>query len=175
MENMQIISQVFTEEYRVNEDDLKGETDEIGASYNWELQKNNEIIFQNEVFISFKNEIYYFSGGAHGNTIRNYYIFDLRNKKILSADDVFKAEVCEDIVEIQQVSISKTNINSEVIYTDGFKCDHNFYLVEKGIVFHYDQYEIASYAEGPIDIFLSFEEVEPFLNPNFSKRIISLK
>ena len=85
------------------------------------------------------------------------------------------AEVCDNIIELQQVSISKTDINSEALYTDGFKCDHNFYLIKEGFVFHYDQYEIASYADGPIDIFLSFKEVEPYLNPKFAKRIISPK
>ena len=175
MENLQISTQEFTKEYRNNEEDLKGEIDDIGASYNWELQISNEVIFQDEDFVSFKNETYYFSGGAHGNTIRNYFIFDLAAKNILTSSDVFMAEVCNNIIELQQVSISKTDINSEVLYTDGFKCDHNFYLIKEGFVFHYDQYEIASYADGPIDIFLSFKEVEPYLNPKFAKRIISPK
>jgi hypothetical protein len=49
------------------------------------------------------------------------------------------------------------------LYADGYRCDANFYLSEKGIVFHYDQYEIASYADGPIDVVIPFEDIKPFL------------
>ena len=162
-ENLEVLVQTHISEYRTIEKELQLDSIDIGSSYNWEMIENNQILNHNEHFVSFMNQIFSFTGGAHGNTIRNHYVFDLKNDKLLSAGDLLNLTNCKDIIDLQKTSAEKAGLILDEIFTDGFRCNNNFYLIEEGFIFHYDQYEIASYADGPIDIFISFTEIAPFL------------
>ena len=48
------------------------------------------------------NEAFAFTGGAHGNTLRSYYIFDLKNNKLLTSQELFKANSCDAIIKLQK-------------------------------------------------------------------------
>ncbi len=162
-ENLQVLASLFIANYRIVEKDLKLDSTDIGASYNWEVIKKNKIVFKGKRFISFLNEAFAYTGGAHGNTLRSYFIFDLKNNKLLTSQEAFKANSCEAIIKLQKESLKKEGREIDDLYSDGYRCNDNFYLSEKGIVFHYDQYEIASYADGPIDVVISFVDIEPYL------------
>jgi len=161
-ENLQNISQLFIVNYQSLEQELNPDSIEIGSSYNWEIIKNNKIVYHGKQYISFMNEQYAFTGGAHGNTMRDYYTYDLKNQKLLTSGAIFISDSCSAIIELQKRSLTKAGIDLGNLWDDGFKCD-NFYLLNKGIVFHYNQYEIASYAAGPMDVFVSFKEIQPYL------------
>lgn len=162
-ENLEILSQIVLQDYRILEQDLALDSMDIGSSYNWQMIQKNKTLMKNSNFISFVNETYSYTGGAHGNTIRNHFVYDLLEDKLLEAKDIFDLSKCESIIQLQKASIQKAGIHIDEIFKDGFRCNENFHLMDKGIIFHYDQYEIASYAAGPIDIFLSFEEMMPYL------------
>lgn len=162
-ENLEALAHTHVSEYRAIEKELQLDSMDIGSSYNWEMIENNQILNHNEYFVSFMTEIFSYTGGAHGNTIRNHYIFDLKNDKLLSAGDLLNLSKCEDIIDLQKKSAEKAGIILDDIFIGGFRCNNNFYLIDEGFIFHYDQYEIASYADGPIDIFISFTEIAPFL------------
>jgi hypothetical protein len=49
---------------------------------------------------------------------------------------------------------------------DKFEISENFGLTPRGIVFVYNPYEIASYARGMVEVFISYEELKPFLSEN---------
>jgi len=156
-------AQSFFEDFKKNEEFIIQDTLEMGASLSWQIIIQNDIVYQDEHFVSFMKELYAYTGGAHGNTNMFYYVFDLDDKKLLNASDVFVTGECNALIELQKQSLNEIFEDTSGFWLDGLKCDSNFYLVENGFVFHYDQYEIASYAAGPIDIFLSFDEMEPFL------------
>jgi hypothetical protein len=44
-----------------------------------------------------------------------------------------------------------------------FSLPENIGLTAEGIKLHYNQYEVASYADGPIELTLPFPEVKQFL------------
>ena len=161
-DNLEHIASLFISNYRTNEEDLKLDSADIGSSYNWEVIKKNKIVFKGKNYLSFLNEAFAFTGGAHGNTLRSYYIFDLKNNKLLTSQELFKANSCEAIIKLQKEILKKEGREMDDLYADGYRCDANFYLSEKGIVFHYDQYEIACYADGPIDVVIPFEDIKPF-------------
>jgi len=47
----------------------------------------------------------------------------------------------------------------------------NFYFDNAGITFSYDPYEIASFAEGQILVFIPYSELKDMLKPSFIKRM----
>lgn len=156
-------AQFFIADFKEHEKYLLQDTIEIGASLSWQIILQNDIVYKDKKFISIMKELFAYTGGAHGNTNRFYYVYSFDKEKIVLASDIFKENSCNDLIELQKSSLNKIFEDTSGFWLDGLKCDQNFYVVESGLVFHYDQYEIASYAAGPIDIFLSFEEIEPFL------------
>lgn len=142
---------------------MEEDTIDLGFSLNWQVIIQNDIVYQDDHFISYMNEEYVYAGGAHGNTNRSYFVYDLERDKLLTASDLFKPEKCKDLIALQKQSLEKMSEDMSVFWIENLKCDNNFYLVENGIVLHYDPYEIASYAAGPINIFISFEDINAFL------------
>lgn len=162
-ELLYLSAQEYSRDFHKLEAYLSQDTMDIGATYNWQIILQNDIIFQGNGFVSFLNELFAYQGGAHGNTNRSYYTFDLESNQLLSASDLFLPNTCDEIIAAQKNALEKAGQDLKNLWLDGLKCNDNFYLVESGIVFHYNQYEIASYAAGPIDLFISFEEIQEFL------------
>lgn len=156
-------AQAFATDFKEQETYLMQDTLDIGLSMNWQIIVQNDIVFQNQRFISFMKELFAYTGGAHGNTNRFYYTFDLNNQELLTAEKLFVEQKYAGIIELQKQSLKKMGEDLSGFWLEGLKCDRNFYIEETGIVFYYDQYEIASYAAGPISIFISFDEIKPFL------------
>jgi transposase len=84
-------------------------------------------------------------------------------KKLLSVSDFFADPFCDKLKELQIASLKKAGHNLDEFWLENLQCLGNFYILEAGMIFHYNQYEIASYATGPIDVFISFEEIMPLL------------
>lgn len=162
-ELLQLTAQTYEDEYKNLEEIFQSDTMEMGATFNWELIEKNEIILSNTYFVSFCNTLYAYTGGAHGNTNQSYYVYDFKFKKLLAMEDVFDTTKCNDIIELQKTELQNLGDNMADFWLEGLRCGENFYVVENGITFHYNQYEIASYASGPFDIFLSFDKIKPFL------------
>lgn len=152
----------YSLEYKDMEEFYQEDSIDAGATYNWEIinQSVNEYKVGN--FLTFMNEVYAYTGGAHGNTTRYYYVYDLNQNKVLKANEVFNLDKCNEILELQKKSLSEIE-DLENLWLDGLKCNDNFYVVESGFIFHYDQYEIAPYAAGPMDVFINFKDLEPYL------------
>lgn len=95
----------------------------------------------------------YSPGAAHGITITNYITFDLRNGQIIELDDIFTADGLAGLPALIKAratelapAIGPTNIES-------LPARGNFYITLDGsIVFVYQPYEVASYAQGAIAI-----------------------
>jgi len=156
-------AQPFISEFKEQEDLVLEDTANLRASLSWQIIMQNDVVYQDQHFVSFMKELYTYNGGAHGNTNRYYYVYHLDDKKLMSAEDVFVAGKCNELIDLQKKTINQMTEDTSAYWLNGLKCDSNFYLVKNGFVFHYDQYEIASYAAGPMDIFISFDEIEPLL------------
>lgn len=158
-----ILAQSYVTEYEKFQKDLAIDSIDLSGSFNWEIIIKNDIVYKNKNFLSFMIENYGYTGGAHGNTNRKYFVFDLVENKLLTATDVLDLSQCDAIIELQKASLQKAGEDLQNYWLDGLNCDNNFYLEETGLIFFYNQYEIASYAAGPMSIFISFDELKPYL------------
>lgn len=105
----------------------------------------------------------YMPNAAHGLTTRRYINYVLADGgKIITLDDLFTAEglkMLPDRIAEQAQALSDVIGETQV---SGLPGGNNFYISSEGeIVFSYQPYEIASYAQGTIDIpFYPYELVE---------------
>lgn len=135
-----------------------------------EIDTFMNVSYQSEDFVSLKLSYYSFTGGAHGYSGTSYLNFDAitglpLNKNQLFTNTKGMLSYCEQkFREAYQISENRS-INSSGFWfeKEQFHLPENIGFTENNIILHYNQYEIASYAEGPIILSIPLNEVEQFL------------
>lgn len=143
---------------------------------NYETATNNYVRFNDKDFIVIEAYGFAYTGGAHGNYNSAFFNYDIANQKVLKLSDVVKVDsvALNKIAETQfrkQAGLKATDALTTVLFDKTFKINDNFYINSKGLTFLYNPYEIASYAQGQIDVFIPYEAFGGLLNPDFKKRI----
>ncbi len=138
----------------------------------WEARIKAEVSFENRRVLSIRLDSYLFTGGAHGYTSTNFLNFDIEKGEKINTQELFEdllafhsyAEAAfreqEDIPK--DAPINSTGFMFEL---DSFYLPANIGLTPKGILLLYNQYEVASYADGQIQLMIPFEEAKRFVTP----------
>ncbi len=144
-----------------------------GGSFNaWENSVDSKVRFQNNKIVCLETTTYSYNGGAHPNAYIAYQAFDLSTGKkveiqkgimnmtnfLALAEKKFRAE---RKIPAKQ-SLEKAGFS---FFENGkFTLPENIGINEKGLTFFYNAYEVASYAMGPTEFFISFEEMTGMFN-----------
>jgi hypothetical protein len=142
-------------------------------SLDWEYLKMMHVIFNDADFLTFYVETYAFTGGAHGLQTDEYSVVHTKTGSLLKATDIFIPGYEGGLAVLLTRKLKSVNglqenqkLSDNGWFTDEIRPNENFYLTDEGIGFHYNPYEIAPYSNGTTDIFLTFGEVDQFLNKN---------
>jgi len=120
--------------------------------------------------VSLKSEIYGYMGGAHGFTILSYLNFDAQTGEKLANEELFiNNNAFKNFAE--KKFREKFDIpNDDAINSTGFWFKDEIFVLPEAIgyegenlVLIYNQYEIASYAEGQIILNIPIEQAEEYL------------
>ncbi len=136
----------------------------------WEANVESEISYEDRDMLTLEFKAYSFTGGAHGYSSTSYLNFDKRKGSELDTWELFDdlegfLRFTETKFRIQEDIPQDDNINATGFMFEGdiFHLPENIGYSEKGIVLIYNQYEIASYADGPIVLTLPYAEVNKYL------------
>lgn len=140
----------------------------------WEAQITADISYEDAHLLSIRMQSYMFTGGAHGFEEVRFLNFDKRRGRVIEGINMFTnfspvLAKAEQAFRIVQAMPMEGDINSTGFMFEG----NRFHLPETigfdshGMVLHYNQYEVASYADGPITITLPWAEVMPLLRKKF--------
>jgi hypothetical protein len=136
----------------------------------WEANVTAKVQYQSNDLIQIKLEHYTFTGGAHGMFAQQALNFDALTGESLDSKDLFK-----DIKGLKTFAANKFknkfNIPEDQSLSDAgfffqnedFVLPENIFFTTQEVIFHYNVYEIASYAQGAIIIEFTKEELNPFL------------
>jgi hypothetical protein len=113
-----------------------------------------------------------YSGGAHPDRTKRYYVLDMIEYKQLNIDDFFVNfhgdQRLRDIVyeELRKYSkLTKTQPLSEgIFFTDEPELSFNFFITQEGLGLHWDPYQIAPYVAGYIEIILPWNAIRPMMS-----------
>lgn len=141
-------------------------------------------------YLSYSQNYYSYTGGAHGSSTVQYQNIDLSNFKIISLEDLFKSDKNTEILLLFKDAFFRANkLDNDKSYDelgfwfnpsnipkeykewslpDGFYLPANFLLNSRGITFIYQQYEIAPYAAGMPKIEVTWDKIKPFLEDEFA-------
>lgn len=135
----------------------------------YEASIDCQLTFQCKNLISVAIDSYVFTGGAHGYGGVSYINVDVKSGKRVSNKALFKnhnkfINHAEKIFRAQNEIPENEPINSTGFFfeNDTFNLPENIGFTDKEVILYYNQYEISSYAEGPIELKLNKEDVASF-------------
>lgn len=135
---------------------------DLGEYANWEAYYTMNITYNAYDLLGIDFSYYNYSGGVHGIYGSDFFLYDLKQAKLLSLKDIFADGFEEKLEQMINDQIRKdNNIDSlkslmEVGYfVDTIPLTMNYTLGEFGLMFYYPPYEIASYAAGSTTVTIS--------------------
>jgi hypothetical protein len=145
---------------------------EATASFNWEKNVSMDICYNERNITSFKIEKYAFTGGAHGMSITQYVVCDLKQSKRLALKDIMTENYEGRLNSILNEKLRKLNgikphenLKEAGFFSEKIDSSDNFFINKDGIGFFYNLYHIAPYSAGTTELFLTFNELKEILNP----------
>jgi hypothetical protein len=161
--------------FHLYKNELKDEkTDALPSEQlNYSQTSTMEVVSNTDGLLTLAYKSYNYTGGAHGNYGTQFRTYDIKTKKQLTLDDLFKPNYKTTSKNPLNAAIMRAARNhfgakpneSLQSYTlvDAVEANDNFAITRKGIMFNYTPYEIASYAEGEIQLFIPFEALKSIL------------
>ncbi|HZX62429.1 MAG TPA: DUF3298 domain-containing protein [Bacteroidales bacterium] len=162
------MKQIYFENYLSTNEGIYNET--MASSFNWQSLKFVHILMNGSHILSFYIDHYAFTGGAHGLQTRQFTVVNLWTGKEVGLKDIFiesfeaqlSSILSDKIHEMNHLPTSQS-LKEAGFFTDTVKPTDNFYITREGIGFFYNQYDIAPYASGSIDVFIPFRELKDVL------------
>ena len=170
-------SEAYFDEYRKSIELLNDEEEEIkSAANNFHYEANMQMVRNEDHWVVIKKDEYEYSGGAHGNSVTSFYNLDLELKKEWKLKDVLntdslKLRLLLDLSIRKYFDLPSHQRLRDRLLVQQIPITENFFPARGGLVFCYLPYEIASYADGNIFIFISYNELKDLLSIPFKERL----
>lgn len=123
----------------------------------------------NGCFVVHRSREHYL-GGAHGMREERYFLFDMEKNRQIVLADIVRENAGLTLRQLAAVRLrERAGLDENApLSRGGFSTDlpeipENFFLTPVGLGFHWDPYEIAPYAAGPVEIIIPYEELEDTL------------
>lgn len=176
-EYVRINNELALREYKVAMKDMADPDDtEERATNNWEYSEYTHCVYDDHGIMVYETGVTGYTGGAHGYSAVNYLCLDIKQKKVLQLSDILNVDTFQLNSMLEQKVRSLFKFGSgeklgERLLVDTIPPTDNFIFSDAGLSFYYNQYEIASYADGPVTLFLSYTQLKDMLKPGFKKRL----
>lgn len=132
----------------------------LGPSFaTWERNSEFKLVYADEKHVSFRALEFAYTGGAHGNTRITVGTFDRADGHIVTLSELVPDERLPALKTAlhdgaaQKVG-GQENLQQPVVPID------NFYIDKDGLHFVYNEYEIACYACGAIEVVVPLSALE---------------
>jgi Protein of unknown function (DUF3298). len=119
-----------------------------------------------------------YTGGAHGAHQTTYHTMDIRNGKILNEDILFKGGYKDQLTSLIREGLkdSKNTMGDPItiLEPDSVVPNGNFYFNESGLVYVYNEYEVAPYSDGLIEAQIPYEKIKDLLSSDY-QQVVDIK
>jgi hypothetical protein len=157
----------YQEIFAMAEDD----SEPPSSAFDWNYREVHGIRVYSQLLIVDRTREYY-TGGAHGMVETSYFLIDPAEKKQIHLRDLFRDGTAEALQERVEAALRVYSglaegepLSSGYYFDDSVEeLPDNFCLTPQGITFHWNPYEIAPYAVGPVEITVPYAEVEELFN-----------
>ncbi len=164
------MKQTYAAQYKTISDGMPVE--EIAAPFNnWYEETGYTVIYNENDIVVLDNNVYEYTGGAHGNYGSVYMNIDRKNKKLWKLEDIMTVDSAK-LVPLLEVEARKRFGLKKNQPLNAHLFSNELYVPEnKGITFSYGLYEIASYADGMVELYIPYNKIMQQLNAEFIQRM----
>ena len=138
--------------------------------FGWEATIEGAVKYQTDSIINIEINHYTYTGGAHGYQGKRSLLFNPKTGKNINNDMLFKnyndfKAFAEKKFRFKFKIPANHGINATkfMFEDDKFQLPLNLFFTDKGLLLYYNRYEIASYADGPQELLLTYEELKEYL------------
>ncbi len=154
----------FIREYSEFAEEMKGEDMDFTPA--WSMELSQKVAWNTPEIFVVENNIYSYSGGAHGGYASGYLNFSPRTGKLLTLEDLIDPGKMDAFKKLcEQYFLEKYPEDDFWFPEEGFYLPETFGLLPEGITFVYALYEIAPYAAGEIVFTVPYEKAKVFAKP----------
>ncbi len=134
-----------------------------------------KIEYNDKDILSLLKTLYSYTGGAHGSTSLTYLNFNLRSGAEIKLEDIFKDDYKTALDKLGEKPFRdyynlKPGEDFEKagfwFIDNKFSVNDNFGFNPEGIVFQYNQYEVAPYALGAASITIPYKKLKEIIKEN---------
>lgn len=147
-----------------------------GAPVPYTMNIEAEYLGEKAGLALFEIEADYYTGGAHGSALKEYYNLDKHTKKQIKLNDILvtgQQQKLHDVVYQQFINwIKKDDPSVDVKQYEEmwkFQLTDNFTFDKDGLEFQYGQYEIAPYAAGMPDFTVPYAQLNGIIKAEYLK------
>ena len=160
--SLEELAQRFIDDYETSAEEFK--------EYNipWEASVEGRIVHNSPELISLEYKLGLFTGGAHGYTSVSFLNLNPETGEVFSNKDLFTVgfnNYAEKLFRKRNNIPEEGPINSTGFFfeEDNFQLPKNIGFLKNKVILRYNPYEVASYAEGGIQLEIPLEEVQEFI------------
>lgn len=163
----------YLNSYKELEKDFKSEIEKdpkapVSAWFSYYEMLTGNLIYNSNNIISYTIGFENYTGGAHGSHAYNNHVIDLLTGSIVTEEEIFidnyqdelAAILIDAIAKEQGVDKPKDLENIGFFSVEEIFPNNNFLVNEEGLTYTFNEYEIAAYVVGAINIFLPYENIE---------------
>ena len=159
----------FFARYKSDMSEFTIDTTDEPFSMSYTISTSIDVVSNVNGLLTLAFKEYSYTGGAHGSYGTRLRTYDVKTKKVAKLDDFFKPNY-QSALNAAIIRSAKRHFNvppkgslKDRIFHEDIEANDNFMVNRKGILFNYVPYEIASYADGEIQLFVPFEELKAVL------------
>lgn len=175
---MKGLARQYFDSYRKDMEGLKAsmpDEDLRSPVFRYERILQYRVVMNEEGWLVLQSMLYDYNGGAHGMYGSTYLNLDVSGGKIWTAADIFTdTTALLPLLDAAARSYFRLGVREPLagrLLIEEVPFTRNVCCAPGGIVFIYGPYEIASYADGEVRLFVPYTRLYPFLQETFRKRM----
>lgn len=149
----------------------KFKKDNEDSSQKWEVKVDGDVVYQSENVICINIQSYIDTGGAHGNSRVTYLNFNAQTGAFIEQGDIINnipefKKIAEKAFKEQTKPQDDEETIEDFFFGEDFQLPGNMGFTRDGLALLYNNYEIASYAQGTTKIILPYNQIKDLLKVN---------
>jgi Protein of unknown function (DUF3298)/Deacetylase PdaC len=128
------------------------------------------VLISTDTLISLQVDTESFTGGAHASYTTNFVNVEPKTGTSYLLDAMLKPGYVDELNRLgeedlrNQLAASEADSIEMLEFPDGkFKLNENYGFRKEGIVFYFNDYEIAPFSEGPTEILIPYEKLQDWM------------
>ena len=131
------------------------------------------VVWNSKNLLCVRESNYTYSGGAHGYHSYQFHVFSLISGEKLTLNDACKPGYQKPFVAWGRADLLRQAgcrpdqpLDEAGLDKDELALNQNWWIDAKGLGFNYAPYELACYARGMVEFRITWDQLQPWLNPD---------